>query len=202
MAPVHPTGPSLRRKVFICAGVNVGLLIFVVVLVGLMRGPDSKFFRMGPSEDLVVIGVKINTWARYAFLMAILAIVSCAQVVVEDISGPILAFNIFDPHRLEVTDFTSLELNALSNTMSFISGVRGVFSIQMYIAQIDVALANVIFSDLMSIYTVGVLLSRKTFLFGRNRTPVRESDFIMMEPSQEFSLDDDPDEDTAELHFP
>lgn len=188
MRDVHPPGMPMRKRVFLGLGVNVGLLSFLLILVALMKSPESLFLRFGPSDELRVISVHINTWPRYVGLMVVLAFISGAQVFVEDFASPVLAFAIFDPNRLHITMFSKRELIVSSIVMSSIDGVRGVLMILVSISQVDVALAGVVFRELTSTYTTTAVLHRKTF----GPSLEIENDFEMFEPRPR---DDAPEDD-------
>jgi len=167
----------MRKKVYIGLGINAFLFVFLVMVVAVLKTSDSTYMRFGPSADFKIVSVHINTWGRYLGLMLILALVNAGQVYVDDLAGPVLGFSVFDPHRLHITEFSKTELNLLVNGMSTIAGLRGVLMILVSIAQVDVSVANVIFKEIVSLYTVNLLLSRKTFGPSEN---VADDDFVVV----------------------
>ena len=76
---------------------------------------------------------------------------------------PILSFNIYDPNRKKVKDFTRKELQILANIMFMLNAIRYALTLQLYIIQIDIALLSGIFSELASIPTIYILLKDKVF---------------------------------------
>ena len=55
--------PKQRLKVCIIG--QIILLAIALVTTAILANKDSLYYRFGPSEELIVISVKINTWTRY-----------------------------------------------------------------------------------------------------------------------------------------
>ena len=92
------------------------------------------------------------------------------EAIVNEIGSPILGFNVYNPDKKIITDFTKNELNFLANAMWMINGVRGVISVVITITQFDLALSSVLLSEIASIFTVRFLLNEKEFI--KNYKPV------------------------------
>ena len=71
---------------------------------------DSKYFRYGPHDDLILVSVKINTYSKYYLLLFIISILGFTEVMIEDLGLPILTFNIYNPDKHIITDFSKNEL--------------------------------------------------------------------------------------------
>ena len=74
---------------------------------------------------------------------------------------PILTFNIYDPNRKVVEDFTRLELQVLGNIMFMLNAIRYALTLQLSIIQIDIAVISGIFDELAAIPTIYILLKDK-----------------------------------------
>ena len=154
---------NIRKKLLYCVAGNAATLIAVIAIVFAV-GSKNSYIRVGPSPDFHILDVNIDTWGKYAVLILFLCIINSAQIISEDIGMPILGFNIFNPDKKEITDFTKLELQVYGNTMYAISSVRSVFMTMVTIAQIDVAVISVLIKEIVSIYTIRMLLNEKTFI--------------------------------------
>jgi len=67
------------------------------------------------------------------------------------------------------------------NVMYFTSGIRGVFMLMINIAQIDIAIFNVIVCEIASIFTIRMLLNEKTFI-------IKNMDDTIPEDMQELRI--------------
>ena len=122
------------------------------------------YFRWGPHSDLIIIGITIDNWVKYLVLQIVIAIIEISNVYTSENALPILGFNVYNPDKLEITEFSSMnELQYYANTMYFIQSIKNVMLVVISITQIDIALLKVIYGELTTIYTVRMLLTKKTF---------------------------------------
>jgi hypothetical protein len=154
--------PTPRVKLFYCVLGNLFALSLVIMAVVILE-QDGQYVKFGPSDTMVVISVKINTWTRYGMLLLFTVVINVVKVISEEIGMPILSFNIYDPHRNHITGFTKFDLQVLANLMYAASAIRSVFMTMMLISQIDVALFGVFVKEATSIITIRALLNEKTF---------------------------------------
>ena len=150
------------NKIRICLFLNVFLLMFISSCIT-MFASDSKYFRFGPNEDFVLISVKINTLYRYFFLLLLIACNNCIKVLISELGEPILVFNVYNPDKKVITEFTKYQLLFYANSMFFIGNTRRVFEVMITITQIDIALFSITVEQLVSICTVYFLVSEKSF---------------------------------------
>ena len=150
------------EKIRICLCLNVLLLIFISSCI-IIFASDSKYFRFGPSNNFILISVKINTTFRYIFLLCLIACNNCIKVLISELGEPILVFNVYNPDKKFITDFTKYQLLFYANSMFFISNTRRVFELMISITQIDLALFSIIIEQLVSIGTVYFLVNEKKF---------------------------------------
>ena len=105
--------------------------------------------------------LQIENLKKYAGL-------SVSDVIIADIAHPIIGFNIFNPDKKKIKEFSKLELQIYGNTMFLIDAVRGVLMIMLIISQFDVAIFGVIISQITSIFTIRSLLNEKEFVKDEN----------------------------------
>ena len=156
------------QKVWVCLFGNSIVLCAVIVMVVLFRDNTSKYFRYGPHEDLILISVKIDTWFRWWSALGFVGIIKGCEVLVNELGSPVLSFNVYNPDKKVITDFTKNELNFITNAMWFINGLRGIMMTVLTITQFDLAFCSVIISESVSILTVRILLNEKTFAKATN----------------------------------
>jgi hypothetical protein len=155
---------SNSRKVWLCLIGNVIAMITTLIIVCIFRDDNSTYFRFGPSEDLIVISVLINTWGKWIGLQLFIGVLKSCDVLVNELGSPILGFRIYNPDKKIINDFTKNELNFLANAMWFTNSFRSVLMVVVNITQFDIALSGMIMSEIMSIFTVRHLLNAKKFV--------------------------------------
>ena len=149
-------------KLKYCVTGNILLLVVIVIII-IHYQHESKYFRFGPSNDLIVISVNINTNDRYLILLLIISLVKITKVVVEEIGMPVIGFSIYNPDKKVITEFTKNELQFYGNTMYLTSSLRYIFEVMVTITQIDIAIYSVIISEITTIFTIRLLLNEKRF---------------------------------------
>ena len=152
-----------KRKIYISLFVNVVVLLLVVFLTILFRDDHSKYFQYGPSPQLHVISVVVDTWTKYTGVLFVLALVNLCEVIVYELGSPVLGFNVYNPDKKVIEDFTRMELQVLANAMFFISSIRSVFMLVINVTQLDLALFGVIVRETASLFTIRILLNEKEF---------------------------------------
>ena len=155
---------NINKKLKLCLISNALLLLFVISLVIVFRDDKSKYLRWGPQDDLIIVSVAVNTYIRYMCLLVVITIIKVSDVLIGEIANPIIGFNIYNPDKKVITDFTKLELQFYGNSMYLIDAIKGVLLIMVNISQIDVALWGVFVSESASIVTIRMLLNEKQFL--------------------------------------
>ncbi len=151
-----------KTKLKYCVTGNTLLLVVIVIIITHYQH-ESKYFRFGPSNDLIVISVNINTNDRYLILLLIISLVKITKVVVEEIGMPVIGFSIYNPDKKVITEFTKNELQFYGNTMYLTSSLRYIFEVMVTITQIDIAIYSVIISEITTLFTIRLLLNEKRF---------------------------------------
>lgn len=155
---------SNKKKVIACIIGNYVTAFLVTIFVIIFRDSDGKYFRFGPHDDLIIISVLINTWFKWFTAIFLIGIVKGCEVLVNELGSPILGFRVYNPDCKVITDFTKNELNFLTNAMWFVNSFRAVLMTVVSITQIDLAFAGMIISEIVSIFTVRILLNEKKFV--------------------------------------
>jgi hypothetical protein len=141
---------------------NVGLLGLLVGLIWRFAD-ESAYFRFGPCDALRIAGVPVDTWTRYFCLHGVLLFTQAIDMLVSEFANPILAFNIYNPDKEVITEFTHCELQFFAQSLWFINGVRAALTLVATISQFDIAVAKVVYTELTGLFTVFMLLSEKRF---------------------------------------
>jgi hypothetical protein len=170
-----------NKKVWMCLISNFITMIIVLCIVCIFRSDKSTYFRFGPSDNLIVISVEIDTWKKWIFLNLFIWLVKGCDVMVNEIGSPILGFRVYNPDKKIIDDFSKNELNFLANAMWFVNGFRGVLMAVITITQVDIAFSGMIVSEIVSIFAVRHLLNCKTFTKNKTKNNIEdEDDSILM----------------------
>ena len=121
------------------AFVLLATLVFAVTTLA-----SDAYFRAGPHPDFTLVGVVVDTPARYAGLLALIGVTNCIKVVVAEMGEPVLVFNVYNPDKTLITDFTRTQLLWYANLMFFVSNTRRVFEVLVTVTQFDIAVFSVV----------------------------------------------------------
>ncbi len=150
------------NKIRICLILNLFLLFFISIFITLFAS-GSKYFRFGPSEDFIFISVAINNYSKYSLLLILIFFNDIIKVLISEIGEPVLIFNVYNPDKKIITDFTKCQLLFYANSMFFISNTRRIFEILISVTQIDIALFSIINEQIVSTFAVCFLVNEKKF---------------------------------------
>ncbi len=154
---------KMKSRLRLCILSNTCLFLLITFVLIFFYDKESTYLRYGPHKDLNVVGIKINTWRHYFGLQVFLALVEITDVIINEMASPILGFNIYNPDKKEITQFTRLELQLYANSMWLLNGLKRVLMVVVSVSQIDIALLRVVYSEITSWYTIRILLLEKTF---------------------------------------
>lgn len=149
-------------KIRLCLLINLVLFITLFVTITTF-GTNSKYFKFGPSEDFIIISVRINTIPRYCILLVLIAFINIAKVIIQEIGEPVLVFNVYNPDKKIIDDFTKFQLKFYANLMFILSNIRNVFNVMITVTQIDIAFYSVLVEQITSFFTVNALVNEKKF---------------------------------------
>lgn len=148
----------ILARTTICVIVNtislIGFLCFIFIF-------GENVWQFGPSNELTVLHIKINTWEKYIIIIVISCVSKVLDVVVNDIASPNLAFTIYDSTKKVVYGFKKWHLHVLANWMWLINDTKKIVDTLILISRFDIAIITVVVSEIASIMVVSYLLSLK-----------------------------------------
>ena len=150
-------------KIKTCLGLNILLLSVILFFIVKCASPNSTYFKFGPNDAFILVSIHINTYTKYFVLLFFIACINVLKVLVQEIGEPVLVFNIYNPDKKVITEFTKTQLQLFGNGMFIVSNVRRVFEIMVTVSQIDIALFSVLIEQLTSMITINMLLNEKIF---------------------------------------
>ena len=154
---------NVNKKLRLCILSNFILLSLTIIIISTFSNKSSNYWNFGPNDKLIIISVKINNWLRYGILLVFIAFLKTTKCIITEIAHPIIGFNIYNPDKKTITEFTKLELQVYGNSMYLIDNIRYVFMLMITISQIDVALWGVFVSEFTSVFMIRYLLNEKKF---------------------------------------
>jgi hypothetical protein len=139
------------------------VLMMVIIPIFLLDNGTSKYFRYGWHDDFILISVPINNPRRYLFAVIFVALIRIGEVFIGEIANPIVGFNIYNPDKKIITEFTKLELQCYGNILYLIDSTRYIFKVMILVTQIDLAFISMISGEITTIVTIRLLLNEKEF---------------------------------------
>lgn len=155
--------PVNKLRLRSCILGNFFLLVFIIFCIIFFDDHKSKYWRFGPHPDFILISTAIDTWSSYIILLILVAFLKISECFIAEVAHPIIGFNIYNPDKKVITEFTKFELQFYGNSMYTIDAIRGVLMIMMSITQVDIALWGVICAEGTSLFTIRMLLNDKEF---------------------------------------
>jgi len=153
---------KLKAQLNLCIA-GSAMLTLVTLLLAVFFSDDG-WFSFGPSKHLIIAGVIIDTPAKYSVLVSIIAFNSIIDMLISEFAQPILGFNIYNPDKKIITDFSSKrELQVLASLYWAFNNLRSVFTILISITQVDLALIKWFVLEVTAVYTINTILSKKRF---------------------------------------
>ena len=158
-----------RKNLQFCLIINFFSLLAIVFLLSfLANSNNSSYLRFGPNNKLIILGIYIDTWNKYFILQIVIGTVEIINQYIFIVSSPILQFNIFNPDKKNITEFTKFELRFYALFFGMINQIKNTLWIIISITQIDMALFKVLYSEITSYYTISNILNKKNFLLNEN----------------------------------
>lgn len=160
---------SVKYTLKWCVLVNVCLLAFLVSMCALFTDTKKNvYMRYGPNESLNILGITIDTWPKYVLLQLCIFAFQIADTIIQEFASPVLGFNIYNPDKKEITDFTRFELQFFAQSFWLINNIKSAIMLIISITQMDLAMSKVVYSEIAGIYTIATLIAQKTFVNHNN----------------------------------
>lgn len=156
-----------KHKLLYCLIGNIIIFIFMITIINCFK-IHNTYFRFGvPSsnqEPLIIISIKIDNYIKYTILLFIIGIINCSKIIIDTVGIPIIQWNIYNPDKTQIIDFSYNELLIYSNLFYLFTGLRKLFTILISITQFDIALYGVLISQIANYFIIKYLLNEKEFI--------------------------------------
>lgn len=155
---------KIKKKTALCVFFNIlGLVALLVFVFG--EAPSQSILQFGPSPDLTVLQVRIDTWRKYTYLILANCLSRSLDVLVNDIGSPNLGFSIYDPTKTRVFGFEKWELQVLAQLMWLTNQLINIFRLMVTVSRFDIALLATLSSEVTSVITIRYLLNNKSAFY-------------------------------------
>jgi hypothetical protein len=152
-----------KRQFVIYCIINALISIAVIVLIACFKKDDNAYIRFGPHENLIVVGIHCNTWARWGGFVAVICTYRIAETAVNELGFNIINFVVYDKSVNLVVGMSKNYLHLLTNIQYLFFNTRTVIMTVIAVTQVDIALIGVLASEFASIFCIRWLLNRKKF---------------------------------------
>lgn len=156
-----------KTKLIYCLLGNIFLFVFLIITINCFK-IHNTYFRFGiPSNNevpLIVISIKIDNYYKYIGLLILISIINISKVIIDSVGTPIIDWNIFNPDKIQIVDFSKNELIIYSNLFYLFSGLRALFTVLISITQFDIALYGVFVEQIAGYFIIKYLLDEKEFI--------------------------------------
>jgi hypothetical protein len=156
-----------KNKLRYCVFINCIVFIIILIVITICKDSNSNYLNYGPNDNLYILSVKIDSLSKYLYLQLFLICVESSRVFINEIASPILGFNIYNPDKKVITEFSKNELQLLANIMWLINSLTSSLFVMITISQIDIAILRIIYSEITTIFTIRILLNEKEFCYNK-----------------------------------
>ena len=165
----YPLPPRMKSslKLRYCVAANCVVFVLILIVITIYKDGKTKYLHWGPNADLYVLSVKIDTWSKYMYLQLFLLCVECSRVFTNEIASPILGFNIYNPDKKVIIEFSKNELQVMANIMWLVNSLTTGLFVLITISQFDIAVLRIVYSELTTVVTIRLLLNEKEFILNK-----------------------------------
>ena len=160
---------NVQRKLQLSILGSFIVLLMLAIPIFLLDNGESKYFRYGWHNGFILISVPINNKLRYICAVIFVILTRAGEVFIGEIANPIIGFNIYNPDKKVITDFTKNELQFYGNTLYIIDSTRYIFKVMVLVTQIDLAFISMLAGEAISLITIRMLLNEKEFKKNHNK---------------------------------
>jgi hypothetical protein len=122
-------------------------------MVGSPHVSTSTFYRVGPHENLVILGgIRVDTWGRYLLVVLYSMVNTCLRSAKCNVLAPWLLLNVQDETKPlgNLNTFHAYEMTLVTNLYTWVDWW---ISVNLLMAQIDLVVLEVVF-DFVTLYYI------------------------------------------------
>lgn len=78
-------------------------LVMIIMVASVHESPNTKFFRMGPHEDLAIFGIAIDTGAKYTLIFLYTCVSTVVRTLQQEVLRPWIIQKVQNDHEKELS---------------------------------------------------------------------------------------------------
>lgn len=165
-----------RKKLTTCVKINT-----CVILIGILicfSNADFRKIRFGPSDDLYVVSIQVNTFPLYIGFALYIIIIQISLLFTEEFALPVIEFSVYNPQCEIIDSFEELELMVLTVGVFVTKGILKGLKLLLAVESIDSIVLLFLAEELVTVYTVSILLKQKKFVTRTQDLSKSDANFI------------------------
>lgn len=153
---------TVNNKIQICIVINFALLMIISSFV--FNLADGEILKIGYSNDLIVMGIVIDTLNKYIILHLCIFFIEFSHSIIYEYANPIMFFNVFNDDKKIITDFGQIELQVYAQSLWFLTTIKNGVMILVAITQIDITICKIVYSEIAIAIVIYNKLKNKRFV--------------------------------------
>jgi len=150
-------------KAFICWILFIFTSIFLVMLFNKENTTYSSFYNTGPSNDLIILGIVINTKSRYSCLVLFCSMNSCFRTLSHNFLSPWLINNVQD-NKARKQDLNIVTVYSASIINVIYTWVDWLLYMNILLSQIDLFFCEVLSDIIVTCVCNNYYLQQKYYI--------------------------------------
>lgn len=123
------------------------------------------FFELGPSSNLISVGIKIDTWSKWNVFLLFVIVTQIVKVLADETISPWIINTVMDHKCYNITEYTPSEVHILCQSYYAFSGLVSFIKVVICTTQVDFVLCLILTDCIVSFFTTRHFLKDKTFIF-------------------------------------
>ena len=132
-----PTIAELRKDTYTGVGVLTAVLFFIIALFHNLGGTEKHFGSFGPSDDLYILNVPINTHFRFWFALLSVGITYATRSYIKNTVKAFFKFSLLNTYQKEIRGFSKTEFIILTGFITFVDELIQLLSLSIILSQLD-----------------------------------------------------------------
>jgi hypothetical protein len=187
-----------KRIITLFLIVWLSIVLIVFKDIGLL---DTKFMTLGPSENTVFMGVKLDTWYKWGLVASFTFINTSVNDFMSDALSPWILNTITD-HKNRFIPYSKIVCLSITQMWSIYCNIMSVFGIFLAMSQIDFVLIRMMADLTVNAYTTTKFIRNKTYCPEQYRRVseacVDGKEMMVMPPNDKTPLKEVTDQNAEE----
>jgi hypothetical protein len=151
-----------KKKLIICLRINIAVILLGCIIC--ITHADFNFIKIGPRDDLYMIGVKVNTYFIYLEFAMYSMLMQIALLFTEEFALPVIEFTVYNPQCDAIEGFVDTEMLVYTVLIFITKGALKGLKIYLVTESLDSIILLFLAEELTTVYTVSLLCKTKRFI--------------------------------------